>query len=413
MAIFKPFKALRPAEKFAAEVLCPPYDVINSEQASKLAKSQARSFIHVTRADADMPEFDPYSEKVYDKSYEKLMSFINDGVFIEDTEACYYIYSETMSGRTQTGIVGCASIDDYDNDVIRKHEKTRKEKEIDRINHFDRCNADTEPIFLMHKQSPALDIIIDRITSAEKPIYEFSDNDSVIHKLWVVSDDVNINDIENIFSKMKALYIADGHHRAASAVYVGKNRRNLSASRNSNAEFNRFMAVSISGNLLSVLGYHRLISDLNGMEHDEFLSRLNEVCIIEPCEQLALPQEEHCISMYLQGNPYKLRFKEQLLPDSSDTIGSMDVSMLQNHILSPILNISDPRTDRRISFAGGIDCEQKIKSEVDNKNFAVAFLMYPVTVESIMRVADKGLVMPPKSTWFEPKLGSGWFVHKF
>lgn len=413
MAIFKPFRALRPSAKFANDVLCPPYDVVNTEQASALSKAQELSFIHVTRADADMPDIDPYSEEVYEQSKNKLLGFIEDGIFIEDEKACYYIYSETMSGRTQTGIVGCASIDDYDNDIIRKHEKTRKEKELDRIKHFDCCNADTEPIFLMHKQTPELDTIISDVISTESPIYECSDSNNVTHKLWLISDDENINKIQNIFSDMEALYIADGHHRAASAVHVGKNRRQLSENNDDTAEYNRFMTVSISGNMLSVLGYHRLISDLNGMSSDEFLSALNEICSIEPCANFKLPEKEHALSMYLDGVSYKLQFKENMLPDTSDTIGSMDVSLLQNLILSPILNICDPRTDKRIGFLGGIDCEQKIKSEVDNKNFAVAFLVYPVTVESIMNVADQGLVMPPKSTWFEPKLGSGWFVHKF
>ncbi len=411
MAIFKPFKAVRPTAKNAVRLLCPPYDVVGREQAINIACSDEMSFMHIIRSETDLPDEDAYSENVYKKASENLNDFLKKGILNEDSKPSYYIYSQTMSERTQTGIIGCASIDDYEADIIRKHEKTRSEKEQDRIRHFDACNANTEPIFLMHKHSDTLEKIIAEITENDIPVYEVTDKCNVIHKLWTVNNDDEIETIDRGFEKLEALYIADGHHRAASAVKVGHKRRKANPAYNGSEEFNRFMAVSISADKLNVLGYHRLLTDLNGMNKDEFLSALNNICNIDIQTEIMLPDKEHNIVMYIDNTAYKLSFHKNLLPETSDIIGNLDVSLLQNNILAPLLGIKDPRTDKRISFSGGIDCEKEIINTIDSGKAAVAFFIYPISVDNIMKVADAGLVMPPKSTWFEPKLGSGWFVH--
>ncbi|MCI8284462.1 MAG: DUF1015 domain-containing protein [Firmicutes bacterium] len=412
MAIFKPFRALRPNKKYAAEILCPPYDVVSREEAARISASSPRSFMHIIRADGSLLQESQYSDKIYETSKKALIDFESNGFMFQDNTPSYYIYSQTMNGRTQTGIVGCASIDDYENGVIKRHEITRSEKEQDRIRHFDMCSANTEPVFLIYDNNKKIQNLTDSIINSYEPEYDTEDAEGVRHRLWRVLDNDAAAEYEALFAEMPALYIADGHHRTASAVKVGKMRREQNPGCDGTEEFNRFMSVAFPENSLKILGYHRLISDLNGFTAETFLKKLGELCYIADCQTPDfLPDKKHTCTMYLSNKWYTISFKPELLK-SDNPADSLDASILQNCVLGPLLGITDPRTDKRISFLGGIKSSEELKKQVDSDIKAVAFALYPVSVKEIMSVADAGLVMPPKSTWFEPKLGSGWFVHK-
>lgn len=417
MTCFQPFKALRPRPEFARQVLCPPYDVISAEEARRLASDHPYSFLHVIRSEVDLPQSDPYSDEVYRRASENLRDLEKKGIYFTEKEPVYYIYSQTLKGRTQTGIVGCASIDDYENGTIKKHEVTRPEKETDRIRHFDACSADTEPVFFFFRDRAGISAVLNDITSSETPEYDITDGDGVRHCLWPVYDRDTCSRLLPLFDSLPAMYIADGHHRTASAAKVGQKRRAAASGYDGSEEFNRFMAVAFPADQLAVFGYHRLVRDLNGLTEDQFLDRLSAVCSVETILSAdPSPAEKHTCSMYLGNAWYRLSFDKGsssgIIPDD-DPVASLDVSLLQERILSPLLGIDDPRTDPRIRFSGGSKGTECLKDSVDSGDMAAAFAMYPVSLEEIMRVADAGLVMPPKSTWFEPKLGSGLFVHRF
>ncbi len=413
MTCFKPFQAFRPKREYAQQALCPPYDVVTRQEAERIASKSPNSFMHIIRAEADLPDKEQYSDAVYQKAAENLASLERRGIFFSDEKPLYYIYSQTMDGRSQTGIVGCSSIDDYENGIIKKHEITRTEKELDRIRHFDICSADTEPVFYFFRNSREISDIISRVTQENTPEYDVTDETQVRHRFWPIYDQKICENLEKLFDKLPELYIADGHHRTASAAKVGKKRRESFPQYDGSEEFNRFLAVAFPADQLKVYDYNRLVKDLNGLSEAEFFEKLSLLCDIEESEeQHALPEKKHTCAMYFSGKWYMLTFRG-FSADNSDPVSALDVSFLQENVLSPLLGITDPKTDSRIGFVGGIKGPDELKRRVDSGEMAVAFAMYPVSVDEIMRIADAGLVMPPKSTWFEPKLGSGLFVHKF
>lgn len=413
MAVFKSFPAVRPAEKYAADVLCPPYDVVTREEAAALCTANKNSFMNIVRTDGVLTEEPLYSDRIYSYSAELLNDFINRGVLIEESKPSYFIYSQTMKGRTQTGIVGCASIDDYEKGIIKRHEITREDKELDRIRHFDTCSADTEPVFLIYKNNSAIQSLTDRIISASMPEYDTVDSAGVRHQLWPVSETGDIALYERLFDEMPALYIADGHHRTASAVKVGHKRRLDNPEYTGKEEFNFFMAAAFPDDSLQVLDYNRLIKDLNGLTKEELLDKLSEIFhITDNGFDDPHPSCRHECTMYIDGSWYTLKFRDGMI-DESSPVTALDVSALQERVLAPLLGIENPRTDSRISFVGGIKGSEELERRVNSGEMAVAFELYPVSVQEIMDVADHGMVMPPKSTWFEPKISSGWFIHKF
>lgn len=412
MAIVKPFKALRPDAKYADKVVSLPYDVMNRKEAAEMAAGNPYSYLHICRAEIDMPEQEnPYDRSVYEKAKSNIADFYDKGIFIREEKPAYYVYRQIMDGRVQTGFVGCASIDDYQNDIIKKHELTRHEKELDRINHFDICNADTEPVFFTYKQNPNLARIISE-TVKTAPVYDIKDFMNVSHMLWVITDEKVCAEIEKIFKEqVQYMYIADGHHRSASAVNVGMKRRKEHPNYTGDEEFNYFMAVMFPDEDLAVFDYNRVVKDLNGNTKEEFLSKIAEKFDVEKVGDKAYrPEKLHTFGMYLSDGWYKLSAKENTF-NAADPIDSLDVSILQNNLLSPILGIGDPRTDKRIDFVGGIRGLEALEKRV-SEDMTVAFALYPVSIAQLIAVADAGLLMPPKSTWFEPKLGSGLFIHE-
>ena len=412
MAIVRPFRAVRPTKEKAERVIALPYDVMNREEAAEMAKGNPDSFLHISRAEIDLPgEIDPYSRSVYEKGRDNIQAFLKSGVLLEEEKPALYIYRQQMEGRFQTGIVGCCRIDAYANNDIKKHELTRVEKEQDRINHFDVCSANTEPIFLTYRDSSDIDAVIDGYTKSHEPVYDLTTAEGIGHALWVVEEEVVIAKLCEAFEEVPALYIADGHHRSASAYKVGMKRRQDCPNYTGEEEFNYFMAVIFPDSQLKIFDYNRVVKDLNGYTEKELLQKIEEAgfVIIEKGAESYRPQHIHEFSMYLSGTWYELRAKDELVPD--DVIGALDVSILQNHLLGPILGISDPRTDKRIDFIGGIRGLEELKRRADS-DMKLAFAVYPVTMAELMHIADCGQIMPPKSTWFEPKLGSGLFMHR-
>ncbi len=412
MAVLRPFRAIRPAKEYAEKVVSLPYDVMNRQEAAEMAKGKPYSYLHICRAEIDLPaQKNPYHPEVYKKAKANIADFLNKGVFIREDAPAYYVYRQIMQGRTQTGLVGCASIDEYQNDTIKKHEKTRHEKEIDRINHFDICNADTEPVFFTYKDNADLAALMAKVTERE-PEYDITDDQGVKHILWVVSDPAECDEIERtIAEKIPYFYIADGHHRSASAVKVGLARREQHPDYTGDEEFNFFMAVVFPDTDMAILDYNRVVRDLNGLPAETFLEKVSEKFTVEKIgEEAYRPEAVHTFGMYLDDGWYKLTAKEGTF-DEKDPIASLDVSILQENLLAPILGIGDPRKDKRIEFIGGIrglgELERRVK-----EGMSAAFALYPVDISQLIAVADAGLLMPPKSTWFEPKLGSGLFIHE-
>ena len=413
MAIFKSFRALRPIAEYADKVGALPYDVMNSKEAREMTKGNPYSFLHVDKAEIDLPEgTDLYSEQVYLKARENLLALESEGICKTDEKKCFYIYRQIMNGRSQTGLVGCASIDDYMNNIIKKHEFTRADKEADRIRHVDYCDANTGPIFLTYRKNDGLAEIIDSWKQAHAPVYDFVTDDGIANTVWVIDCDETNEKLSSLFADIDYLYIADGHHRCASAVRVGQKRREQLPDYNGAEEFNFFLAVAFPENELEIMDYNRVIKDLNGYEKDEFIAKLSEKFTLKEYEGEGQykPEAKHCFGMYLDGKWYKLTAKEGTF-DEGDPVGRLDVSILQNNCITPIFGIADPRTDKRIDFVGGIrglgELERRCKSDM-----RIAFSMYPTSLEDLMAIADAGEVMPPKSTWFEPKLLSGLFIHK-
>ncbi len=412
MAVFRPFKAVRPTPELAEKVAALPYDVMNSREAREMVVGNPYSFLHVDKAEIDLdPSIDIYDEKVYEKAASNLKKMQEDGVYIQDKAPCFYIYRQIMDGRAQTGLVGCASIDDYLNDVVKKHELTRADKEADRIHHVDSCDANTGPIFLTYHAKAELSSIIKDWQAAHKPVYDFVADDGISHTVWVIDDEKVNKTLEEGFQKIPAFYIADGHHRAASAVRVGQRRRAANPNYNGSEEFNFFLAVLFPDEELKIFDYNRVVHDLNGNTPEEFLEKLSKIYEISEFKGgMCRPEARHTAGMYMGGKWYHLKAKEGTY-DPKDPVDSLDVSILQKNVLKPILGIDDPRTSDRISFVGGIRGLKELVRLVDGGK-AVAFAMYPTGLDELMTIADTNNIMPPKSTWFEPKLRSGLFVHK-
>ncbi len=413
MAEIRPFNGIRPRTELARRVAALPYDVYSREEARVAASKDPLSFLNIDRPETQFPEdYDMYAPEVYARAAEMFNKNIEDGIYVTDKKACYYIYELTMNNRTQTGIVACAAVDDYLNNVIKKHENTRKEKEIDRINHVYTVSAQTGPIFLAYREDKEIRDVVGKVKQ-NAPEVSFTSDDNITHRVWVIDNDEYIAKIHERFSCISNIYIADGHHRAASAVNVGLKKREedkLKGIENKNAEYNFFLSVLFPDSELMIMPYNRVVRDLNGLSETEFLDKLSKKFEVSKSDVPVSPMKKLEFGMYLSDNWYLLKAKNGIC-DMTDPVKSLDVSVLQENVLDEILGIKDPKTDKRIDFVGGIrgltELEKRCK-----KDMKVAFSMYPTSISELFTVADAGLLMPPKSTWFEPKLRSGLFMHK-
>lgn len=410
MAKIIPFKGIRPSKERAAKIAALPYDVYNRKEAKEVVAANPESFLAIDRAETNFADtVDTYDEIVYQKAHDLLWQWVEEGRFVRDEKPCYYLYELTMDGRSQTGIVACASIDDYENEVIKKHENTRAEKEADRIHHVDSCNAQTGPIFLAYRNREEIDILVEKIKSRDV-LYDFVAEDDIRHRVFLVDDASEIALIENAFREMSEIYIADGHHRAASAVRVGQRRRTAHPGYTGDEEFNYFLSVLFPDNQLMIMDYNRVVKDLNGMKDEELLGEVkNRFNIISARVDAIKPEKKGQFSMYLQNQWYLCEIRPE--DTSEDPVDGLDVSLLQNLLLDPVLGIKNPKTDDRIDFVGGIRGLQELERRCAT-DCKVAFAMYPTDISELFAVADAGLLMPPKSTWFEPKLRSGLFIHE-
>ena len=414
MADVRPFKAIRPEESKASKIAALPYDVMNRNEAKAEIRREPLSFLQIDRAETNFPDsVDTYDPAVYEKASAILQKMIKSGSFIQDDKPCYYIYELTMQGRSQTGIAAVCSADDYDNRVIRKHENTREDKEIDRIKHVEACSAQTGPIFLAYRKNDVISEVVSHVKKVEKPVYDFKADDGITHRVWIISLDHDIEKIRDAFSGIGSIYIADGHHRCASAVKVCmKKRAAAGQDYNKDDEYNFFLSVLFPDEELMIMDYNRVVKDLNGLSEERFLDRIRKKFAIEKIGHNAYhPVRKGNIGMYISGCWYSLTAKDEIIND--DPVEGLDVSLLQNEVLAPILNIEDPKTDRRIDFIGGIRGLNALERRVNSGEAEVAFAMYPTSIAELFAVADAGELMPPKSTWFEPKLRSGLFIHKF
>lgn len=413
MAVVKPFRGLRPPRSIANDLACLPYDVMSTEEALKMAQGKECSLLHITRSEIDLPpETDIHSQEVYDKSKSNFALWRKKGWLIQDDKPCFYIYAQTMRGRTQHGIVGCASVDDYLNGVIRKHELTRPDKEQDRMIHIRTNNANIEPVFFAYPAVKEIDAIVSSITDKEDPEYKFVSEDGFGHKFWVIKKPEINKLIEKLFAeKVPFTYVADGHHRTAAAALVGKEKREKDPRHNGTEEYNYFMAVHFPDNQLRILDYNRTVRDLNGLSEDEFLSTLEKGFVIkEKGRKIYKPSKLHNFSMYLGGKWYSLTAKPETY-DDNDPTGSLDVTILTDQILTPVLDIQDLRRSKRIDFVGGIRGLGELEKRVESGDMKVAFALFPVSMKQLIAIADSGNIMPPKTTWFEPKLRSGLVIH--
>ncbi|MBE6740674.1 MAG: DUF1015 domain-containing protein [Ruminococcaceae bacterium] len=409
MAVFKAFRAFRPAEENQALIPALPYDVMNTEEAREMVKGNPLSFLHVDKAQIDFEKgFDQYSQQVYDKARENLLALENSGKMIQDENPCLYIYRQVMNGRSQTGIVGCASIDDYKNNIIKKHEYTLAVKEQDRVNHVDACDANTGPIFLTYRNDHEINAIVNEWIRNHESTYDFTSG-GVKQTVWVVDNENTVALLQSLFDKVSALYIADGHHRCASAVRVGDMRRKANPNYTGDEEFNYFLAVAFPDEELAIMDYNRVVKDLNGLSKEEYFEKISEKFAVSKLEGQLKPSEKHSFSMYIDGEWFLLRAKNCTY-DANDPVNRLDVSILQNNLLDPILGIKDPKNDDRIAFIGGIRGLDELERRA-NSDMKVAFAMFPTTIDDLMSIADADKIMPPKSTWFEPKLLSGLFIH--
>lgn len=409
MAVLKPFQAIRPKKGLEEQMAALPYDVYNRAEAKVVVEKNPMSFLAIDRAETQFSDdVDTYADCVYDKAKEMLWDRVNKGEYVQEAEKCYYIYELVMNGRSQVGIVACASIDDYQNNIIKKHENTRADKEVDRIRHVSTCEAQTGPIFLAYRSNDVINEVV-AAKRGEAPLYDFVADDGIAHKVWVINEEDSLAKIENAFAGMNEIYIADGHHRCASAVKVGLKLREENPGYDGSEEFNYFLSVLFPDDQLMIMDYNRVVKDLNGNSEEEFISKLEEIYDVANIgNQAQYPSHKGEISMYLFGEWYRLTVKKEYT--SSDPIDGLDVSILQNNVLGPILGIDDPKTDKRIDFVGGIRGLNELERRV-SEDCKVAFAMYPTSINELFDVADAGLLMPPKSTWFEPKLRSGIFIH--
>lgn len=409
MVEFRPFRALRPLPQHAAEIASLPYDVMDSAEARLEVERHPLSFVHVEKPEVDLPAgTDPHDPEVYAQARANLDSYVERGLMAQDAAPLFYAYRQTMDGRAQTGLVGLAAVDEYLSGVIRKHELTRAEKEADRIRHVDACNAHSSPVFLTYRHRPALDVVVARVT-AGMPAYDFVADDGVRHELWLLADLGDVAAVRDAFAALPNLYVADGHHRTASAAKVGLLRREQHPDHTGEEEFNFFMAVVFPDDQLRILDYNRVVRDL-GMTVEDFLGRVGERFEVTSVPEPARPRRTHEFGMYLAGGWYRLVPRRDTW-DVSNPVAALDVSILQDALLDPILGTGDPRTDTRIDFVGGIRGLDELVRRVDSGREAVAFALFPTSMDELLSVADAGEIMPPKSTWFEPKLRSGLFIH--
>lgn len=413
MAVVRPFKGIRPVEELASKIAALPYDVMDSDEAREMVKGNPYSFLHVDKAEIDLdPSLDPYDKAVYEKAKENLEAMIENKWYTQDEKPCYYIYKQVRNGVGQTGLVACTSIDDYINNVIKKHELTREDKELDRINHVDTCDANTGPIFLTYRENKEISLIINNWKNDHAPIYDFISEDGNGHIAWLVDNDETIEKLQELFKTVEYLYIADGHHRSASAVKVGHLRRVQNDSYSGEEEFNYFLSISYPDSELKVLDYNRTVKDLNGLSVEQLIAKVEEKFTVTPSEnnQAVNPPRKHTFGMYVENTWYLLEAKDGSY-DPENPVEQLDVSILQNNLLRPILGVEDPRKSKRIKFIGGIRGLKELERRA-NKDMKISFSMYATTIDDIMSIADSGKIMPPKSTWFEPKPRSGLFVHK-
>ncbi len=406
MSIVVPFKALRPQAQFAKQVASRPYDVLNSAEAKVEARGNPNSFLHITKSEIDLPEStDIHSKVVYEKAHENLRAFIQRGVLFRDDKPCYYIYRLVMDGRSQTGIVCGSSVDDYENDVIRKHEFTRPEKEQDRINHIMTTGAQTGNVFLAYRNVAEIDELVEAWKVKHSPVYDFVAEDGIGHTIWVISSETTINKLRKLFDeKVPCTYIADGHHRAASAAKV---RQELGSKKTDGSNY--FLTTLFPAKELKILDYNRVVKDLNGLTEEQLIESLSAQFKITPSEEAVAPSQLHQFGMYLNKQWYLLEAVEGTYTE--DPIGILDVTILSDNILAKYLGIQDQRTDKRIDFVGGIRGVRELERRVDSGEMQLAFSLYPVSIEQLFNIADSGNVMPPKSTWFEPKLRDGLLTH--
>lgn len=408
MPLIQPFRGLRPVKEHATDVVAPPYDVLNTEEARARVKGHPLSFLHISKPEIDLPEgTDPYSAEVYEKGAENLQKLIDDNVLTRDEKACYYVYRLIMDEHQQTGLVAAASVADYDTNRIRKHEYTRPDKEDDRVRQIDALNAQTGPVFLTYRNNKVVEAITDKV-SKTSPTYDLTADDGVKHTIWLVTDDEDINTLTSTFDAMDCLYIADGHHRSASASRIAASRKKNNDA--GDAAHDYFLSVIFPDNQMQILDYNRVITDLNGFSKGELLTKIQDSFLLEKVSSQYKPQKLTEFSMYLNDQWYKLQVKKELIPEN-DPVASLDISLLQNNLIDPLLGVSDPRRDKRIDFVGGIRGLSELEKRVDSGEMQIAFALFPTSLDQLMDVADANEVMPPKSTWFEPKLADGLVSH--
>ncbi|MCR4992504.1 MAG: DUF1015 family protein [Lachnospiraceae bacterium] len=411
MAVVKPFKCIRPAADKAALVAALPYDVYNRAEATEAVQGNDYSFLRIDRAETSLPEYvDTYDPQVYKHAKKLFQARLADGTFISDPDDCYYIYELIMNGRHQTGITACCSIDDYVNNVIKKHENTVEAKEYDRINHVDTLSAHTGPIFLAYRSNEVISAVVNKVKEGET-IYSFTSDDGITHNVWKIDDANDIKTIQDAFEQINSIYIADGHHRCASAVKAGLKRRDLNPEYTGEEEFNFFLSVLFPEDQLMIMPYNRVVSDLNDLTEEELLESITGFFIVRPKDGPFAPDRKYTFAMLLGGKWYELEAKD-FIKRVTDPVKKLDVSILQTYLLDPVLGIKDPRKDKRIAFIGGIRGIKELERRC-KRDMKVAFAMYPTSIQELFAVADEGRLMPPKSTWFEPKLRSGLFIHKF
>ncbi|EOS32532.1 hypothetical protein C807_00764 [Lachnospiraceae bacterium 28-4] len=414
MADVKPFKAIRPKEGLEQRIAALPYDVYSREEAKREVEREPLSFLRVDRAETQFTDdVDAYADMVYEKARDLLWEMVTNGELVEETGECYYVYELVMDGRSQTGIAACSSVDDYLHQVIRKHENTREDKEIDRIRHVDVCKAQTGPIFLAYRSHPVIQEEMER-TRKDRALYDFTASDGIIHRIWKIEETGAVERIRKAFQEVGRIYIADGHHRCASAVKVSLKRREADPGNTGKEEFNYFLSVLFPDDQLMIMDYNRVVKDLNGLEKGELIRRISESFLVEKADQGPYrPEEKGCFGMYLEDGWYRLRVKEmpEKKKEEEHPEKWLDVAILQDRLLAPVLGIQDPKTDKRIDFVGGIRGLEELERRV-HTDAAVAFSMCPTSVAELFAVADAGQLMPPKSTWFEPKLRSGLLIHR-
>lgn len=412
MVRIKPFKAIRPSEEFASDVAALPYDVMSTKEAREMVIGKEKSFLNIDRAEVNFPEdFNVYDSSVYEKAREILDELWEEGTLKQDDKECFYIYDEEFKGKTQRGIVVCCAIDDYENNTIKRHEFTRPEKEIDRTNHFDVCDANTSPILLTYKEDKSITSLVNSYCTEVAPVYDFASDDDIRHKLWVIHDEIMIDILTKKFENVDSLYIADGHHRTASSINVGKLRREQYPDYTGEEEFNYFLGVIFPSSDLNILDYNRVVRVKDNFNLPTFIEGLKQNFTVNMIGSVqSKPKKPKTFGMCIKGTWYQLTAKKNSY-DTTDIIKSLDVSILEENVLKPLLGIQDVRTDERIDFVGGIrgldELEKRVRDDMD-----IAFAMYPTSINELIQVSDEGKIMPPKSTWFEPKLRSGLFIHK-